>query len=256
MASAHDRVSHGRLLAARAIGSLRQSRGDFVERSLSVLLPVRNVQSTLIDSVLELLEVVPELTPRFELIIIDDGSTDATPEVAGDLAALYPQVQTAFHARSQGRAAAVRTGLGRSTGDVIFLRDEDCHLAADEIRKLWREVDDHPMVFGRPGVSRRTSRLIGWKRHGGERGLRMINRRAMRHLQASLDDQARLVGALARRAAQWHEVELHERPTAAPRGNGFSGRHEQPRGAATQSRLARAKRVGYLRSLRDFAFGE
>ena len=228
-----------------------------MERSLSVLLPVRNIQSTLIDSVLELLEVLPELTARFELIIIDDGSTDATPEVAGDLAARYPQVQTAFHARPQGRAAAVRTGLGRSTGDVIFLRDEDCRLAADAIHKLWREVDDHPLVFGRPGLSRWPNKLIGWKRHGDQRGLRMINRRAMHHLQESLDDQARLVGDFARRASQWHEVELTERSTGASRPSGMSGRSEQPRDATgARSRSARSEDGGYLRSLKDFALGE
>lgn len=252
MASAHDLVFHGRLLAARVKVSLQRSRGDVVERSLSVLLPVRNAQSSLTDWVLELLEVLPELTARFEVIIIDDGSTDATPEVAGDLAARYPQVQTAFHAQPQGRAAAVRSGLGRSMGDVIFLRDEDCCLAADEIRKVWLAVDDHPMVFGRPELSRWPNKLIGWKRHGESRGFRMINRQAMHHLQESLDDQARLVGALARRTPQWHEVELSERPTGASRPSGESGRPSQPRGAAA----ARSKGRGYLRSLKDFAFGE
>jgi glycosyltransferase involved in cell wall biosynthesis len=227
-----------------------------VERSLSVLLPVRNAQSSLTDSVLELLEVVPELTSRFELIIIDDGSTDATPEVAGELAARYPQVQTAFHARPQGRAAAVRTGLGRSMGDVIFLRDEDCQVSTDEIRKLWCAVDDHPMVFGHAGLPRWTNKLIGWKRHGDERGFRMINRRAMHHLQESLEDQARFVGASARQAAQWHEVELSERSAGASRPSGMARRPEQPRAAAARAISARFEGHGYLRSLKDFAFGE
>jgi glycosyltransferase involved in cell wall biosynthesis len=94
-----------------------------LEHSLTVLLPVRNAQSSLAASVQEVLEVVSELSRQFELVIIDDGSTDATSEVAHELSRCYPQVRTVSHAKPLGQEAAVRAGLRRSKGRIIMLRD-------------------------------------------------------------------------------------------------------------------------------------
>ena len=82
-----------------------------MEYSLSALLPVHNAQATLAATVHEFLEILPEVTPRFEVVIADDGSTDATIEVADELATCYPQVSAVRHARRLGRVAAIRTEL-------------------------------------------------------------------------------------------------------------------------------------------------
>ena len=70
--------------------------------SVTVLLPVYNAQHRLERQVAEILDVLPELTSRFELMIIDDGSTDDSFEVARHLALKYPQVG----------ACAMRRGWG------------------------------------------------------------------------------------------------------------------------------------------------
>ena len=56
-----------------------------MERSLTALLPVRNAEATLLETVAEWLDVLPELTSRLELVIIDDCSSDATIEIADEL---------------------------------------------------------------------------------------------------------------------------------------------------------------------------
>ena len=96
-----------------------------MQRSLSVLLPVKDAQATLTASVHDILDVVADSIDRFELLIIDDGSTDATSEIAHELTRHYPQVRVVRHGRSLGREAALRTGLKRSQGEVVVMREED-----------------------------------------------------------------------------------------------------------------------------------
>jgi glycosyltransferase involved in cell wall biosynthesis len=96
-----------------------------VQRSLSVLLPVKDAQATLTASVDDILDIVADTIESFEVLIIDDGSTDATNEVAHELTRHYPQVRVVCHGTPQGQAAAIRTGLKRSQGEVVVMRDEN-----------------------------------------------------------------------------------------------------------------------------------
>jgi len=85
---------------------------------------VKDAQATLNNAVHEILDVIADSGERFELLIIDDGSTDATSEVAHELSRHYPQIRTVRHGTPQGRDAAIRTGLARSRGEVVMLRDD------------------------------------------------------------------------------------------------------------------------------------
>ena len=96
-----------------------------LERSLTVLLPVQDAQATLMETVEEVLEAAADLTDRFELLIIDDGSADATGEIAHELTRHYPQIRTIRHSRPMGREAALRSGLAESRGEMVFVRDAD-----------------------------------------------------------------------------------------------------------------------------------
>jgi len=236
-----------------------------LERSLSVLLPVRDVQSTLAATVLEILEILPELTSRFELIVIDDGSKDATLEVADDLASRYPQVRAVHHAKPRGLAAAIHTGLRHGSGEVIFLRDHSGQLALDEVRKLWWAIDEHPLVLGRAGDAGPRGRWLGWKRRGGTESFRMVDRRAIQAIQQSLDGQARLMASMAPQGGTWFEVEISRRSAHRPAGPIGStktrrknqiGRHPRQEPQTGKSPPEKTSGPKYLRRLKDFALGE
>ena len=232
-----------------------------MQPSLSALLPVHNAQSTLQAEVSQILEVLSELTDRLELVVVDDASTDATVEVIPELAACYPQIRVAHHSRPLGRAAALRTGLARSTGDVIFFQDENCTLAINELHKLWEDVARHPIVLGRAGTSGRAKR----GRRKGQRedhsgNYQFVHRPAFEQIQALLTDEATLVEILRGLGCPWLEVEVRDR--AQPCGGHPAG--EKPRrpwgrparADLSQQGSSRPKRPNYLRRLKDFALGE
>ncbi len=94
-----------------------------MNRSLTVLFPVRDAQSTLAAAVIKILEMASDVSERFELLIIDDGSSDATGEVADELSRHYPQIRIVRHGKPLGDEAALRSGLAQSRGDVVCVRD-------------------------------------------------------------------------------------------------------------------------------------
>jgi cellulose synthase/poly-beta-1,6-N-acetylglucosamine synthase-like glycosyltransferase len=105
--------------------SAPHERNLLVRHSFSVLLPVKNAQATLNGEVHEILDEMADCHDSFEVLIIDDGSTDATSEVAHELSYHYPQVRLVRHGTSRGLDAAIRTGLERSRGEVVMLRDDE-----------------------------------------------------------------------------------------------------------------------------------
>lgn len=94
-----------------------------MEQSISVVLPVHNAEGTLARSVADVLEVLPDLTNRFEVLIVDDGSTDLTAESADELARRFPQLKVVRHATQQGIPAVVKTGLKQAHGDLVVVQD-------------------------------------------------------------------------------------------------------------------------------------
>ena len=75
-----------------------------MDLSLSIVLPVHNAQNTLACDVHLLLELLPDITPRFEILIVDDASSDHTEEIAHELSLQYPQVRVKRHLRRQGQS--------------------------------------------------------------------------------------------------------------------------------------------------------
>jgi cellulose synthase/poly-beta-1,6-N-acetylglucosamine synthase-like glycosyltransferase len=128
--------------------------GDIaLERSVSVLLPVHNAQNTLARNVATVLDVLPELTDQFEVLIIDDGSTDGTEEVARELSREFPQVRVARHDARRGLAEALHTGLERTDSEIVFLRDTvdsmEHEVHGDGMAQLWRLRDDQDIAIAR-----------------------------------------------------------------------------------------------------------
>jgi glycosyltransferase involved in cell wall biosynthesis len=85
-----------------------------------VLIPVYNEEATL-DRLLDAVEERPEV---YELVIVDDGSTDATPELLASRE-FRVQAQVIRHETNGGKGRAVRTAIDAATGDVALIQDAD-----------------------------------------------------------------------------------------------------------------------------------
>ncbi|MAI35523.1 MAG: glycosyltransferase family 2 protein [Rubripirellula sp.] len=117
---------------------------------ISVVLPVRDGEHHVESRVTQVLEAISDLTRgATEMIVVDDGSKDSTPEVLSELKARYPQVRIVRHSRPRGLEAAGQTGLERSTGELVFIQETDATVRIEDMRRLLRMSEDKSVVAAR-----------------------------------------------------------------------------------------------------------
>src|SRR5579884_3629513 len=109
---------------------------------LSVVLLTRN-QSAHLESLLAAwVTFLNGLDREYELIVVDDGSTDGTGELAEKLAAGYRRVVVRRHERAQGEGAALRTALAVARHPLLFYTLGDPHYQPADLGKLLRKRAD------------------------------------------------------------------------------------------------------------------
>ena len=102
---------------------------------LSVVIPCYHEESTLRDSVERLL-TIQDRHLSLEVIIVDDGSTDKSCQIALELAKRYPEVKVQKHRKNRGKGAALRTGFAMATGDYVAIHDADLEYDPEDLKKL------------------------------------------------------------------------------------------------------------------------
>jgi glycosyltransferase involved in cell wall biosynthesis len=121
---------------------------------LSVFFPAYNDSGTIASLVIAALQTARRLTPDFEIIIVNDGSADATAEIANELARTYPEVKVVHHERNRGYGGALRSGFAAASRDLIFYTDGDAQYDPAEMAVLWEAFDDHTDLVNGYKISR------------------------------------------------------------------------------------------------------
>jgi dolichol-phosphate mannosyltransferase len=109
------------------------------EASISVVVPVFNEKPVLPELRRRLTGILEEVTPRFEVLLIDDGSTDGTAELADRIHDEDARFKCVHFSRNFGHQAAVTAGLRYATGDVTCVMDADLQDPPEVLLSLFAE---------------------------------------------------------------------------------------------------------------------
>jgi glycosyltransferase involved in cell wall biosynthesis len=105
--------------------------------AISAFFPAYNDGGTIASMVLSALVTLRQLTDDYEVIVVNDGSTDYTPMVLDELARRYPQeVRVIHHPQNLGYGGALRTGFAAATKDWVFYTDGDAQYDPRELKDL------------------------------------------------------------------------------------------------------------------------
>jgi glycosyltransferase involved in cell wall biosynthesis len=104
--------------------------------TISAFFPCYNDGGTIASMVLETIIVLERIVDDYEVIVIDDGSTDFSHDILNKLNDDYPQVKVVFHEKNRGYGGALRSGFEAAEKDFIFYTDGDAQYDVRELRKL------------------------------------------------------------------------------------------------------------------------
>lgn len=157
---------------------------------VSVIVPAFNEADVIVETLSTLVDHLGTLEPsfRWELVVVDDGSTDTTAQLAESFAAEHARVRVLRHRVNFRLGQALRYAFGQTTGDYVAVVDCDLSYSPDHITRMLHTAEDtgarivvaSPYMRGgtttsvpwlRRTLSRSANRLLGWAAGGGLRTL-------------------------------------------------------------------------------------
>ena len=174
-------------------------------RSLSFVVPAYNEAPRLGASLERLIDFSARQPYAVEIILVDDGSSDSTAEIALEAAQRVSggvSVRLLQHERNRGKGAAVRTGALAATGDVVLYLDADLATPPEEARRLLEALAAGADVAAgsrvQPGGLDMRASQPAWRRIGG----RLFALARRRLLLSDVEDTQCGFKAFRREAAQ------------------------------------------------------
>ncbi len=128
-------------------------------RSVSCTVMAYNEEETLEEAVRDVHQALAAFGDRrFEILVVDDGSKDRTPQIARDLERRYPEVRLIRHPHNMGPGSAIKTGIRNSRNDVICFHAADQQLDFKQVAGFIPLLDEYDLLIGtrsgRPGYTK------------------------------------------------------------------------------------------------------
>src|SRR5262245_24762971 len=135
--------------------------------TLSVIFPAFNEEANIRHTVEASRIVLPKLAETWEIILVNDGSRDATTPICDELAERYPEVRAIHHVENRGYGAALKSGILAARHDYIFFTDSDGQFDLQELEHLIQWASEYDIVTGyrakRQDPPHRLINAWGWK---------------------------------------------------------------------------------------------
>ena len=131
---------------------------------LSVVLPAFNEEENVPRIAPELLPILEKIAPDFEVIVVDDGSTDRTAEFIEKMN--HPKIRLIKHGVNKGIAEAIRTGIRAASGEYLIFLDSDLTFHPNLIPRLFEALEKNPAVdfiIGSPALAKYGENIPGWR---------------------------------------------------------------------------------------------
>jgi glycosyltransferase involved in cell wall biosynthesis len=109
--------------------------------ALTFFFPAYNEEANIERTVAQALEDIGPLVPSLEVLAIDDGSTDRTPQLADALAVADPRVRV-FHQPNRGYGGALQAGFANARGELVSFSDGDLQFDLSELQRLLDRLAD------------------------------------------------------------------------------------------------------------------
>lgn len=114
---------------------------------MSVVLPAWNEAENIASTLEQCFTYLDQLGIDYEIIVVNDGSTDATGAIAEQIAESNPRLQVLHHSRNLGYGAALRTGFDHTSKDYIFLMDSDGQFDIQDMDRLLAKLSDQCQII-------------------------------------------------------------------------------------------------------------
>lgn len=116
---------------------------------LSVVVPCINEEAVLCETNLRLIAVLEGITPNFEIVYVDDGSTDTTPGLLREMQLHENRIRAIRFSRNFGHQLAITAGLEHARGDAVVIIDADLQDPPEVIREFFQKwLDGNDVAYG------------------------------------------------------------------------------------------------------------
>ncbi len=122
--------------------------------SLTIFFPCYNDAGTIGSLVAGAHVVGTESGRPFEIVVVDDGSTDASAAILEELKIRYPELEVVYHGANRGYGGALRSGFSAATKDLVFYTDGDGQYDVLELKKLLPAMQEGVDVVNGYKISR------------------------------------------------------------------------------------------------------